>query len=91
MFPIVRRVLAFEPVPHFRAFLEYNVHLNNLHHLVDVRPNVVSHVNGQPMTMVVPSTGIWGTAGIDGLNIDKNIPGERLMCVKGSVQEVWIE
>ena len=36
---------------------------------------MVSHVNGQPMTMVVPSAGIWGTAGIDGLNIDRNIPG----------------
>ena len=102
-------------MPHFRAFLDFNVHLNNVHHLVEVRSNalsvcvmciyyklravrtdslflhcgflvpvhglvqvrrnVVSHVNGQPMTMVVPSAGIWGTAGIDGLNIDRNIPG----------------
>ena len=36
------RVLAFEPVPHFRAFLEYNVHINNFQHLVEVKPNVVS-------------------------------------------------
>ncbi|GAX85604.1 hypothetical protein CEUSTIGMA_g13019.t1 [Chlamydomonas eustigma] len=69
------RVIAFEPVPHFRAFLEYNLHLNNLQHLVEVKPNVVSNVHMKPMKMVVPSSGIWGTAGIDGLNIDKNIPG----------------
>ena len=36
------RVLAFEPVPHFRAFLDFNVHLNNVHHLVEVRPNALS-------------------------------------------------
>ena len=30
-----------EPVPHFRAFLEYSIHLNNLQHLVEVKPNVV--------------------------------------------------
>ena len=46
-----------------------------MHGLAQVRRSVVSHVNGQPMTMVVPSAGIWGTAGIDGLNIDRNIPG----------------
>ncbi len=72
---ILCRVLAFEPVPHFRAFLEYNIHLNNVQHLVDVRPNVVSFVAGQVMTMVVPTTGIWGTASIDGLNQDKNEEG----------------
>lgn len=27
------------------------------------------------MNMVVPSAGIWGTAGIDGLNIDKSVGG----------------
>ncbi|GAX85608.1 hypothetical protein CEUSTIGMA_g13023.t1 [Chlamydomonas eustigma] len=69
------RVLAFEPVPHFRAFLEYNLHLNNLQHLVDVRANVVTHVAGQMTKMVVPTTGIWGTASIDGLNADKNDKG----------------
>ena len=67
------RVLAFEPVPHFRAFLEYNVHVNNLQHLVEVHSSIVSHSHNQPMTMVVPSGGIWGTAGIDGHNIDPAI------------------
>ena len=69
------RVLAFEPVPHFRAFFEYNVHLNGLEKLIEIRSNIVSNVSGLDLTMVVPSNGIWGTAGIDGLNIDKNIPG----------------
>ena len=64
---------VFEPVPHFRAFLEYNIHVNNLQHLVEVQTDIVSHSHNQPMTMVVPSGGIWGTAGIDGLNIDQNI------------------
>uniref|UniRef100_A0A7R9VX54 Methyltransferase FkbM domain-containing protein n=1 Tax=Chlamydomonas euryale TaxID=1486919 RepID=A0A7R9VX54_9CHLO len=65
------RVIAYEPVPQFRAFLEYNVHLNGLEHLVEVRKNVVSHEHGVDMTMVVPSGGIWGTAGINGDNIDR--------------------
>ncbi|KAG1673075.1 hypothetical protein FOA52_013144 [Chlamydomonas sp. UWO 241] len=69
------RVLAFEPVPHFRAFLEYSVALNGLGHLVDVRSEVVSHVSNETLTLVVPSRGYWGTAGIDGLNIDNSIPG----------------
>ena len=69
--------MTFEPVPHFRAFLEYNVHINNLQHLVEVQTSIVSHVHNKPMTMVVPSDGIWGTAGIDGLNIDPAIKSER--------------
>lgn len=69
------RALAFEPVPHFHAFLEYNVHVNGVAHLVDMRGNVVSHVSGSTLKMVVPSQGIWGTAGIDGLNIDRAIQG----------------
>jgi hypothetical protein len=33
---------VFEPVPHFRAFLEYNVLRNDLQHLVDIVGSVVS-------------------------------------------------
>ena len=73
-----RRVITFEPVPHFRAFLEYSLHLNNLQGRVTVLSSVVSHLAGQQLTMVVPSAGIWGTAGIDGLNIDSSIPGESV-------------
>ena len=63
----------YEPVPHFRAFLEYNVALNGLEQLVEIRHDIVSHVHNEPMTMVVPDAGIWGTAGIGGHNIDRNI------------------
>ena len=70
-------MLVFEPVPHFRAFLEYNVYLNGIEHLVEFHTSVVSHVHNQPMTMMVPSNGIWGTAGIDGLNIDAAIISEE--------------
>ena len=42
------RVLAVEPVPHFRAFLEYSIALNNLQHLVTVLPNVVSGTSLTP-------------------------------------------
>ena len=73
---ITGRVIVYEPVPHFRAFLEYNIALNGLDHLVEVRHDIVSHVHNQPMTMVVPNAGIWGTAGIGGDNIDKNINSE---------------
>lgn len=38
------------------------------------RPQV-SHERGKTMDMVVPSQGIWGTAGIGGLNIDPAIKG----------------
>lgn len=34
-------VLAFEPVPHFHAFLEFSTHLNGLAGRVDMRGNVV--------------------------------------------------
>jgi hypothetical protein len=39
----------------------------------------VSHVGGKDVEMVVPSRGIWGTAGIDGLNIDRAIESEQCL------------
>ncbi|KAG2497667.1 hypothetical protein HYH03_004406 [Edaphochlamys debaryana] len=71
------RVIAYEPVPLFRWFLEYNVHVNDLMSRIDIRAVVVSQERDRSMTMVVPTTGIWGTAGIDGLNIDKSIEGKK--------------
>ena len=79
LWPAPPRVLAFEPVPHFYAFLEYNVHLNGLAPRVDMRKNVISHESGKTVEMVVPDRGIWGTAGIGGLNIDTSIKG---LCVR---------
>ena len=37
---------------------------------LQVRENVVSSEDGAKLTLVVPTTGIWGTAGIDGKNLD---------------------
>ncbi len=67
------RVLAFEPVPHFFAFFEYSMHLNGLASSITIRKNIVSNVRNSLVEMFVPSHGIWGTAGIGGLNIDQNI------------------
>jgi len=84
------RVIAFEPVPHFHAFLEYSVHINGFAHLVDMRSNVVSHEAGKDMEMVVPSRGIWGTAGIGGLNIDRAVESshESIMIPSVRLEEV---
>ena len=67
------RVVAFEPVPRFRAFFDYTLHINGLLPLVDVRSNIVSHTANKDVEMVFPSRGIWGTAGIGGLGIALNL------------------
>ncbi|KAG2484626.1 hypothetical protein HYH03_016580 [Edaphochlamys debaryana] len=81
------RVIGYEPVPLFRSFFTFSTHINDLSGLIEIRPKVVSHERGKTMKMVVPSKGIWGTAGIDGLNIDRaieasmeeiNVPSVRL-------------
>ena len=71
------RVIAFEPVPHFGAFFEYSMHLNGLSDKIIILRNIVSNVSGSEVEMVVPSEGIWGTAGIGGHNIDNNIKGSK--------------
>lgn len=120
--------MAWEPVPHFRALLSYNVAVNKVTHLVTVRHTVVAepgskqvrtalrtHCQQQPMPMLpvmwtrgnshhsssivraqmmlckacliccrrcccqvvhAPNRGIWGTAGIDGANIDTGIQND---------------
>jgi len=64
-------VVAWEPVPTFRAFLQYGVELNGLGGLVDVRAAAVGDKPGAEYELVVPQRGIWGTASIGGRNIDK--------------------
>ena len=57
-------------------------------HLVDMHTNVISHEGGgKLMEMVVPSRGIWGTAGIGGLNIDMAVESE-IVGVLGVV--IWL-
>ena len=67
-------MIAWEPVPTFRAFLEYGVELNGVGALVDVRAAAVGDKPGAEYELVVPQRGIWGTASIDGRNIDKRAP-----------------
>ncbi len=67
-------MVAWEPVPTFRAFLQYGVELNGLGGLVDVRAAAVGDKPGAEYELVVPQRGIWGTASIGGRNIDKCAP-----------------
>ena len=61
------RVVAWEPIPIFHAFVEAGLALNNLTHRVHLRSNVVSDVGGKSIQMTVPQRGIWGTASVGGL------------------------
>ncbi|KAA6428036.1 MAG: hypothetical protein FRX49_02697 [Trebouxia sp. A1-2] len=70
------RVITWEPVPHFRAFLEYNRQLNHLEDLIDIRDTAVAEVSGVTYDLTVPQRGIWGTAGIGGLNIDGSVDNQ---------------
>ena len=66
------RVMAWEPVPQFRRFLEYGLQLNRLLGAVEVRRSAVADVDGALYTLQVPHRGIWGTASIGGGNIDRS-------------------
>lgn len=68
------RVIAWEPVPKFAAFFRYGLLRNLFVGAVELRPRVVAAQGGRNLTLVVPTTGIWGTAGIGGANLD---PGQR--------------
>ena len=68
------RVVAWEPVPMFRQFIEAAAALNNLTSRIHVRPAVMSSVAGQIINLTVPLKGIWGTASVGGLNVDPSIP-----------------
>ncbi|PRW60388.1 A disintegrin and metallo ase with thrombospondin motifs 12 [Chlorella sorokiniana] len=70
------RVVAWEPVPFFAAYFKYGLLRNNLTNLVELRERIVSNSTGGELTIVVPNRGIWGTAGIDGSNIDGAIENE---------------
>jgi hypothetical protein len=63
------RVMVWEPVPQFRAFLEYGLQLNHLMGLVDVHAAVIADKAGEQYEVVVPRSGVWGTAGIGGANV----------------------
>ena len=68
------RVVAWEPVPTFRAFVEAAAALNNLTDRIHLRSAVVSDVPGMRVNITVPLKGIWGTASVGGLNVDPSVP-----------------
>ncbi|KAK9906760.1 hypothetical protein WJX75_007525 [Coccomyxa subellipsoidea] len=70
------RVIAWEPVPKFRHFLEYGIQLNGFQEAAYVRAAAVADENGKTYTLQVPQRGIWGTASIGGGNIDRSIDNE---------------
>lgn len=51
------RVVAWEPVPQFRAFTEYAVALNGLSHLVDLRATAAADQAGVQYNMTIPQRG----------------------------------
>ncbi|EFN60043.1 hypothetical protein CHLNCDRAFT_133271 [Chlorella variabilis] len=70
------RVVAWEPVPHFAAYFKYALLRNNMTRAVELRDGIVSNSSGTPRTILAPQRGIWGTAGIDGKNLDQAIDNE---------------
>jgi len=62
------RVIAWEPIPHFRAVTQAVLALNNVTHLVTLRNRVVTDKAGEHITMEAPTKGIWGTASVSGIN-----------------------
>lgn len=54
----VCRVIAWEPVPHFRAFSEAAIMVNNVSHLVELRPKVVSARDEMEVKMQVGRSAI---------------------------------
>lgn len=67
------RVVAWEPIPVFRAFLQTAARLNHVSHKIHVRDTVVSDVAGATINLTVPTRGYWGTASVGGLNIEPAI------------------
>ena len=70
-------MVAWEPVPVFRQFIEAAARINNLTHMIHLRPAVVSDVSGATVEGQVPERGYWGTASVNGLNVDPSIRGTK--------------
>ena len=70
------RVVAWEPVPYFAAFFKYGMIRSQLVHRIELREAVVGETDGEELTIIVPNRGIWGTAGVGGMNIDPAVPND---------------
>lgn len=70
------RAVAWEPVPRFRAYLEWSLARNNLVGLVQVRPAAVAEHSthgARTLEVVAGNRGVWGTAGLAGANLDPGV------------------
>ncbi|GAX82272.1 hypothetical protein CEUSTIGMA_g9701.t1 [Chlamydomonas eustigma] len=66
------RVIAWEPVPLFRAYLHHGIALNNLTHLVTLRNAAISD-NSSRVNVGIPKDGTyWGLASVNNLNLMAN-------------------
>lgn len=55
-----RKVYAYEPIPYVSDLLRRNVRLNNLHHLIEVRPYAVSSLRNKEVLYVSSFQGFSG-------------------------------
>ena len=78
------RVVSWEPVPTFRAFFELAVEMNGFQDRIAIRDRVASNEANGTAKMVVPNKGIWGTASVEGGNIDQAITND------GPLQEIKV-
>lgn len=68
----LRRVLAFEPVPLFHAFIAYGAAINNFSHLITVHRSAAGDGSGGSslLPVGVPKDGTyWGLASVNNLNL----------------------
>lgn len=57
-------MVSFEPVPIFRAFLEYSAARNHLTSFMEVIPALVADDVERSYTVNVPLSGSWGQSGM---------------------------
>ena len=67
------RVVAWEPVPQFRLFLEYGLQLNRFLGAVEVRRSAVADLDGALYTLQVPR--VWAKMSLTWFTSFMRIPG----------------
>lgn len=85
------RVIAWEPVPLFRSLIQYNLQLNNVSHLVELRGTILSDKDGETKDMQVPTSGILGTASVQGFNQNPEIKFQTIQVLSERLDTVVSE
>ncbi|KAK3238033.1 hypothetical protein CYMTET_51926 [Cymbomonas tetramitiformis] len=82
------RVIAWEPVPLFKAFFQVGIEANKLEDSIEIRSRgVLDQPSGHSVDILVPEAGNWGTASINGANADACALGlEKNDCTRLTVQ-----